>query len=157
MSNQFGGICPDCATDSDRGAVDTENLLGGTLGGFRMTRVGVENVSTEDVDGEGPFVGVRPNAGGGGTAEDGEVLSVIGESDVLRIDPTTDSVCGEAKVGGERGTGVRGGEGRKLGGEMVDDRAGLMNGLGHPYWPLIGTGLHGGRDGSDTVGVYWNG
>jgi hypothetical protein len=58
MSNQFGrsGICwpPDCAIDSERGAVDTEKRLWGTLpGGFRMTREGVENISIEDVDGEG--------------------------------------------------------------------------------------------------------
>jgi len=105
----------------------------------------VENVSTEDVDGEGPFAGVRPNAGGGGTAEDGEVLSVIGESDVLRIDPTTDSVREQDKVGGECGTGVRGDAGRKIGGVMLGegDRQGLMNGL---YCPPPGTGLLGGRD-----------
>ena len=54
---------------------------------------GVENVSIEDVDGDGPFVGVRPNTGGGGMVDNGEVLSVIGDNDVLRIDPTTDSVC----------------------------------------------------------------
>ena len=69
-------------------------------------REGVENVSIEDVDGDGPFAGVQPNAGGDGTVDDGEVLSVIGDNDVLRKDPTTDSVCeGDS-------TGLRGGEGR---------------------------------------------
>jgi hypothetical protein len=51
-----------------------------------MTQEGVENVSIEDVDGEGPFAGVRPNAGGGGIADDGDVLSVIVESRLLCID-----------------------------------------------------------------------
>ena len=78
----------------------------------------MENVSIEDVDGDGPFAGVRPNAGGGGTADDDwEVRSVIGESEVLRIDPTTDSVCEGDIVGG---TGLRGGEGRrKVGGTTL--------------------------------------
>jgi hypothetical protein len=53
----------------------------------------VNVLSIEDADGEGPFAGVWPNAGGGGAADDGDVLSVIGESDVLCVDPTTDSVC----------------------------------------------------------------
>ena len=43
-------------------------------------REGVENVSIEDDDGDGPFAGVRPNDGGGGTVDDEEVLSVIGVS-----------------------------------------------------------------------------
>ena len=43
-------------------------------------REGVENVSIEDDDGDGPFADVRPNDGGGGTVDDGEVLSVIGVS-----------------------------------------------------------------------------
>lgn len=106
IPNQFGGICPG-GTTSDRGAVDTENLLCGTAGGFKMTREGVENVSIEDVDGDGPFAGVRPKAGGVGTADDGEVLSEIGESDLLGID---DSVEGDI-VEGIRGTGLRRGEG----------------------------------------------
>ena len=38
----------------------------------------VENMSIEDYDGDGPFADVRPNDGGGGTVDDGEVLSVIG-------------------------------------------------------------------------------
>ena len=60
-------------------------------------REGVENVSIEGVVSDGPFAGVRPNAG--------EVLSVIGDNNILRKDPTTDSVCeGD-------GPGLRGGEG----------------------------------------------
>ena len=43
----------------------------------------MKNLSIEDVDGDGPFAGVRPNAGGGDTVEDGEVLSVMGNNDVL--------------------------------------------------------------------------
>ncbi len=31
-------------------------------------------------DGNNPFVGVQPNASGGGTTDDGEAVSVIGES-----------------------------------------------------------------------------
>jgi hypothetical protein len=84
-----------------------------------MTREGVENVSIEDVDGDGQFAGVRPNAGGGGTVDYGEVLSVIGESEVLRIDLTTDSVC---EGGAEGGTGLIGGGGRKIGGDIVGGR-----------------------------------
>jgi hypothetical protein len=73
MLNQFGGTWPDCATatDSDRGAVGTGKRLWGTLGGFKTTREVVENVSIENVYGDGPFAGVRPNAGGRG-ADDGE-------------------------------------------------------------------------------------
>ncbi len=63
IPNQCGAVCPE-------GAVDTENLLCGTAGGIRVTPEGVENVSIEDVDGDGPFAGVRPKAGGGGTADD---------------------------------------------------------------------------------------
>ena len=60
-------------------------------------REGVENGSIEDVVGDGPFAGVRPNAG--------EVLSVMGDNGILRKDPTTDSVCeGDS-------TWLRGGEG----------------------------------------------
>ena len=54
---------------------------------------GIEKVSIEDVDDDSLFVGVWPNAGVGGTVDDGEVLSVIGDKDVLCKDPTTDSVC----------------------------------------------------------------
>lgn len=68
------------------------------LGEFRTTRVDVENVSIEDVDGDGPFASVWPPS----TADDEEVHSVIGESEVLRIDPTTDSVC-EGDGPGPRG------------------------------------------------------
>ena len=100
-------------------------------------REGVENVSIEDVDGDGPFAGVWPNARGGGTVDDGEVLSVIGDNDVLRIDPTTDSVCeGDC-------TGLRGGEGRKVGGrDIIVGRGLISNGL--RYRPQ--TGLLGGSD-----------
>ena len=71
MSNQFGRSC-EGATDSDRGAVDIENLLVGTPGGFRTTRKGLENVSVDGVDGDGdgPFAGVRPKAGGRDTTDD---------------------------------------------------------------------------------------
>ena len=146
MSNQFGGICCWPAGSDCVGAVDTEKRLWGTVGGFRTTRgrEGVENVSIEDVEGEGPFAGVRPNAGGGGTADDDwEVRSVIGESEVLRIDPTTDSVC-EGDIGG---TGLSGGEGRrKVGGDDIE--GGLMSN-GMRYRPHMG--LLGGSDGSETV------
>jgi hypothetical protein len=71
MLNQFGDTWPDCATGPDRGAVGTGKRLYGTLGRFMTTQEGVGNVSIEDVDGDGPFAGVRPNAGGGG-ADDGE-------------------------------------------------------------------------------------
>ena len=106
---------------SDRGAVDTENLLDGTTGGFRTTREGVEIVSVDDVDGDGPLAGVRPKAGGGGTAHDWDVLSMRGERDVLRIDPTTDSVYEGDKVGGDAGTGLRGGEGCRVGATRWED------------------------------------
>ena len=53
---------------------------------------GVENVSVVDVDGDGPLRGARPKAGSGGIAGEGVRLSVIGESWVRRIEPTTDSV-----------------------------------------------------------------
>ena len=146
MSNHCGGTC-EGATESDRAAVDTENLLGGTPGGFRTTREGVENVSVDEVAGDGPFAGVRPKAGGVGTADDWDVLSVIGDSEVLRIDPMTDSVCEGDNVRGEAGTGLRGGEGCKVGGDMVGGRGLRSNGL--RYRPHMG--LVGGRDGSDTV------
>jgi hypothetical protein len=70
-------------------------------GGFRTTQNGVENVSIEDVDGEGPFAGVRPNASGGGIADEGEDLSVIVESRPLCMNPTTVSVCEGDIVGAE--------------------------------------------------------
>jgi hypothetical protein len=92
-----------------------------------MTQEGVENVSIEDVDGEGPFAGVRPNAGGGGIADDGDVLSVIVESRLLCIDPTTDSVW-EGDIVGAEGGGLIGGVGRKRGGDIVAGR-GLSNGM----------------------------
>jgi hypothetical protein len=128
MSSQCSGICWP-VVDSVRGAVDTEKRLWGMLpGGFKMTREGVENVSIEDVDGDGPLAGVRPNAGGGGTADDWEVLSVIGERRVLHIDPTTDSVCEGVIVRADMGTGLIGGEGRKRGGDTVVGGRGLSNG-----------------------------
>ena len=97
----------------------------------------MENVSIEDVDGEGLFAGVRPTAEGGGTIDDGEVLSVIGDNDVLRKDPTTDSFCeGE-------GAGLRGGEGRKVGGGDMIVGGGLMSN-GMRYRPQMG--LLGGSD-----------
>lgn len=151
IPNQFGALCLEGATDSDRGAVDTENLLCGTVGGFRKMPEGVENVSIEDVDGDGPFAGARPKAGG--TAEDGEVLSVIGESDVLRIDPTTDSVCEGDKVGRGGGNVPRGGGGCTMGGDKLGERR--PNGMRHPYGLLSGLGL-GGGDGSDAEGGKWN-
>ena len=52
---------------------------------------GVEKVSIVDVDGEGPLGGMEPKGGSEGTAGEGVRLSVIGESWVQRIDPTTDS------------------------------------------------------------------
>ena len=86
---------------------------------------------------------MRPNAGGGGTIDDGEVLSVMGDNDILRKDPTTDSVCeGE-------GTGLRGGEGRNVGGGDMIVGGGLMSN-GMRYRPQMG--LLGRSDGLDTVG-----
>ena len=104
----------------------------------------MENVSIEDVDGDGPFAGVRPNAGGGSMVDDGEVLSVIGDNDVLHKDPTTDSVCeGD-------GTGLRGGEGHKVGGSDIIVGGGLMsNGVRYRYRPQME--LLSGSDGSDAV------
>jgi hypothetical protein len=116
-----------------------------TVGGFRFTAEGVENVSMEDVDGDGPFAGVRPNAGGGGTVDDGEVLSVIGERALLRIDLTSDSVC-EGEIEGAGGTGLRGGEGCKVGGGLNPP-----NGMRGARMPHL-NGLLGGSDGSDEVG-----
>lgn len=66
----------------------------------------VEDVSIED--GDCPFAGVRPKAGSGGNVE---VFSVIWESDVLQINPTTDSVS-KGDIGS---TGLRGGERREVG------------------------------------------
>lgn len=74
-------------------------------------------LSIEDVDGEGPFAGLGPNAGGGGTTDDGDVLS-IREGDVLRVDPTTDSVCEGDIVGAEGGTGLIGGEVHRVSGDL---------------------------------------
>ena len=69
-------------------------------------REGIENVLIEDVDGDGLFTGMQLNTGGDGTVDDGEVLSVIEDNNVLCKDPTTDSVCeGDS-------TGLRGGEGQ---------------------------------------------
>ena len=53
---------------------------------------GVDNVSTVDVEGDGPPFGVRPKAGGGGTLGDDVRLSSMGESWVRYKEPTTDSV-----------------------------------------------------------------
>ena len=72
---------------------------------------------------------------------------MIGESDVLRIDPTADSVSEGDKVGGDAGTGLRRGEGSKVGGDMVGGRGLRSNGL--RYRPHMG--LLGGKDVSDTV------
>jgi hypothetical protein len=93
-----------------------------------MTQEGVENVSIEDVDGEGPLAGVRPNAGGGGTADDGDVLLVIVDSRLLCIDPTIDAVWEGDIVGAEGGTGPIGGVGHKRGGDIVGGR-GLSNSM----------------------------
>ena len=71
---------------------------------------------------------------------------MIGESGVLRIDPTTDSVCEGDKVGGVAGTGVRGGEGRKVGADIAGER-GPSNAMRNA--PFMG--LLGGSEGSDTV------
>ena len=90
---------------------------------------------------------MRLKAGGGGTADDRDVLSVIGEGDALRIDPTTDSVCEAEKVRGDAGTGLRGGEGCNALGDMLGGRGLRSNGLRYrPHMELLG-----GRDGSDTV------
>ena len=102
--------------------------------GFTLTAEGVENVSIEDVDGDGPFAGVRPKAGGGGTIDDGEVLSEIVERGLLH-----DSVCEGDRVGSVRGTGLTGGDGRKVGGGLKP------NGMPHT------NGLLEGSDGSDVV------
>lgn len=136
VPNQLGAICPE-------GTVDTENLLGGTPGGFRMIPDGVENVSIEDVDGDGPFAGARPKGGGGGIADDWEVLSVIGESGVLRIDPTTDSVCEGVEMGRGGGIGPMGSEGCTIGWGSY--------GKWHAYGLPSGVGV-GEGDGSDAVG-----
>jgi hypothetical protein len=66
------------------------------------------------VDGDGPFAGVRPNAG---TSDDREFLWVVEDSDVLCIDPTTDSVREGDIVGGDEGTVLRGDSGREVGGD----------------------------------------
>ena len=72
---------------------------------------------------------------------------MIAESDVLRMDPTTDSVFEEDKVGGDAETGLEGGEGCEVGGDMVGGRGLRSNGLRYrPHMELLG-----GRDGSDTV------
>jgi hypothetical protein len=59
-------------------------------------------------------------------------LSVIGESDVLRIDP--DSVCEGDIVGAEGEAWLRGG---KIRGDIGGGR-GLSDGMWHPYRPLAG-------------------
>ena len=93
----------------------------------KQDREGVENVSIEDVDGDGPFAGVWPNARGGGTVDDREVLSVIEDNNVLRIDLTTDSVCkGDC-------TGLRGGEGCKVGGRDIIVGGGTIYTEGPPH------------------------
>jgi hypothetical protein len=113
-------------------------------GAFVMTRGGVETVPIEDVDGDGPFAGVRPKAGGGGTADDGEVLSVIGERDLLHKE---ESVRVGDIVDGLSTLGPRGDEGRKVEGDMV---GGLKwNGMRHSYGLLSRLGR---VDGSDDVG-----
>ncbi len=65
---------------------------------------------------------MRPKAGGGGTADDREVLSVIGESDALHIDPTTDSVCEGDEVGHGSGTVPGSGEGCTIRSDKVGER-----------------------------------
>jgi hypothetical protein len=84
-----------------------------------MTREGVEDISIEDVDGDGPFAGVRPKARGRGTVDDGKVRSVVGESVLLRIDTVTDSVYGGDIAGADGGTKLIGGKGLKVGRDNV--------------------------------------
>ena len=79
-----------------------------------MTRSGVENVVMDEVDGVGPFAFVRPNAGGGGTMEDGDVRSLIWESGVLRRDSMHEPDCeGGVAVRGGVAESTRGGGGRR--------------------------------------------
>lgn len=65
-----------------------EALAGEAIGpeGVRIVSIVV------DVDGDGLPFGVRPKAGGGGTAGEEVRLSLIGESWVRCKEPTTDSV-----------------------------------------------------------------
>lgn len=64
-----------------------------TLAGEAIGPEGVRIVSiVVDVDGDGLPFGVRPKAGGGGTAGEEVRLSLIGESWVRCKEPTTDSV-----------------------------------------------------------------
>jgi len=64
----------------------------GAPGGPTFRAEGVENVSIDDVDGDGPLSDVRPKGGSDGTGGEGVVLSVIRESCVWHMEPTTDSV-----------------------------------------------------------------
>ena len=56
----------------------------------------------DDVAGGGAFTGVRPNAGGVDSADDRDDLALIGESEALHKDPTTDSVCEGTKCAAKR-------------------------------------------------------
>ena len=111
-----------------------------------MKREGVECVSVDDVNGGGPFAGVRAEAGGVGNADDWNILWVIGESEVPCIDSMTDSTCKGDKGRGVAGAGLRGGKGCEVGGDMVGGRGLRSNGFRYcPHMGLLGWG------GSDTV------
>ncbi len=102
-----------------------------------MTRSGVENVAMDEVDGDGPLVFVRPNAGG--TAEDGDVRSLIGESGVLRRDSMHEPDC----EGGDVAESTRGGGGRRTIGGAV--RSSLATGAARTQWAGTGPGPKAGR------------
>lgn len=75
--------------------------------------------------------------GGRGTPDHREVLSVTEENDVLRIDAATDFLCEGDIVCAEGGTGLRRGEVRNVGGDIVGGRGRRPNGIRDPHWGLI--------------------
>jgi hypothetical protein len=128
----------------------------GAPGGFTVRPEGVENVSIVEVDGDGPFGGLRPKAGREGTAGEGVRLSVIVESRVWRMDPTTDSVCEgvEARQGDGDGTV----HGRCIGSAIETEKGpeprlngmrGVDAGEWGPNWVVTGVK---GEEESDRVG-----
>ena len=76
----------------------------------------------DDVAGGGPFTGVRPNAGGVDSGDDRDDIALIGESEGPAQRPNDGLRLRRDKVRGEASAGLRGGEGCKVGGDMVGGR-----------------------------------
>jgi hypothetical protein len=94
MSNKDCRVGSLGTAKSDRPLKVVRRLACGALREGAIGPEGVGIVSTVDVDGDGPSRGMQPNAGSGGPTGEGVRLSLIGESWVRRMEPTTDSTDG---------------------------------------------------------------